>query len=66
MLKVSRIFKAWLSYTLIAIGTGLGLGLGTGMAFAEEIKDTPVLKETDVRPLPGSLDKNSHVQQQQS
>ncbi len=57
MLKVSRILKAWLSYTLIAIGTGLGLGLGTGMALAEEIKDTPVLKETEVRPLPGSLDK---------
>lgn len=57
MLKVSRIFKAWLSYTLLALGTGLGFGLGTGMAFAEEIKETPVLKETEVRPLPGSLDK---------
>jgi hypothetical protein len=57
MLKVSRIFNAWLSYTLLAFGTGLGFGLGTSMAFAEEIKETPVLKETEVRPLPGSLDK---------
>ncbi len=61
MLKVSRIFKAWLSCTLIVIGSGLGFGFGSGssgnMAFAEEIKETKVLLETEVRPLPGGLDK---------
>lgn len=44
-----RIFKALLSYSLLAIASALN------MASAEEIKETKVFKETEVRSLPGSL-----------
>ncbi|MBX9947907.1 MAG: DUF3370 domain-containing protein, partial [Candidatus Obscuribacterales bacterium] len=44
-----RIFKALLSYSLLAMASALN------MASAEEIKETKVFKETEVRSLPGSL-----------
>ncbi len=51
-----RIFNALLSYTLVAIGSGLVFAQSTTMAFGEEVKDKPVIVESEVRPLPGSLD----------
>jgi len=53
-----RIFKALLSYALIvsSICAGPLLRLDASMAFAEEIKDKPVIINTEVRPLPGELD----------
>ena len=52
------IFKALLSYALIASAFGWGplSGLGANMAFAEESKEKQVITETEVRPLPGGLD----------
>jgi hypothetical protein len=54
-LKRERIFKALLSYSLIAITAVLSLGSGVSMASAQEVKETKVLMNTEVRPLPGSL-----------
>lgn len=55
--KHHRIFKALLSYSFIAIASVLDQSAGSSMAFAEESKETKVLRETEVRPLPGSLGK---------
>ncbi len=51
------IFRAWSSYSLIAILSLLSLAAGASMAAAQEAKENKVLIETDVRPLPGSLGK---------
>jgi len=53
--KHHRIFKALLSYSFIAIAPALVQGAGSNMALAAESKETKVLRETEVRPLPGSL-----------
>lgn len=50
-----RIFKALLSYSLIAITSVLGIGSGANMAGAVEVKENKVLMDTEVRALPGSL-----------